>query len=132
MWTPGALSLFRITVKAQGRNTSCDSSALNNELEKNSSRNWTKVYYNKEKYSKCPVAQQPQPILTIVNCFSLLDNLQQEPEDFRFQDLVENAATVKNKNKHASKPQRNKILITGDSHTQEDAQLNCLIHSVTL
>jgi hypothetical protein len=65
------------TVNTQGRNTSYDSSALNSDLEKNTSGNGKKVYYTRQKYDKQPNAQQPQPIPTIMNHFLLLDNLQE-------------------------------------------------------
>jgi hypothetical protein len=89
------------TANTQGRNTSYDSSALNTTLEKTSG-NWKKVYYTRQKYNKQPDAQQPQPILTIVNNFSLPDNLQEESEAFHYTGFVVKRATVKNKNKCTS------------------------------
>jgi hypothetical protein len=53
-----------------------------------------------------------------MNNFSLLDNLQEESEAFKFHSFVEKTATVKNKNKFNSKPQKNKILTIGDSHAR--------------
>ena len=92
-------------------------SALNSDLEKNTSGNWRNVNYTRRKYNKWPDAQQ-QPIPTIMNHFMLPDNHQEESEVSHFPGLVEKTATVKIKNKCISKPQRNKILITGDSHAQ--------------
>jgi hypothetical protein len=86
------------TANTQGRNASYDLSALNSDLEKNISGNWRKVYYNRQKYNKQPDKQQ-QPVLTIVNRFSLPGNLQEESEAFQFPGLVEKTAPVKNKNK---------------------------------
>ena len=39
------------TVNTQGRNTSYDSSALNSDLEKNTSGNGRKVCYTRQKYT---------------------------------------------------------------------------------
>jgi hypothetical protein len=50
-----------------------------------------------------------------VNHFSLPGNLQELSEAFQFPGLAEKTAAVKNKNKLASKPQTNTILIIGDS-----------------
>jgi hypothetical protein len=66
------------TTNTQGRNSSYGLSALNSDLQKNTSGNWRIFSYTRRKYNKQPIAQQPQPILTIVNCFSLPDNLQEE------------------------------------------------------
>jgi hypothetical protein len=51
-----------------------------------------------------------------VNHFTLPDNHQEESEASHFPGLVEKIVTVTIKNKCISKPQRNKILIIGDSH----------------
>jgi len=53
-----------------------------------------------------------------VNCFTLPDNHQEESEASHFPGVVEKTATVKIKNKCLSEPQRNKMLIIGDSHTR--------------
>ena len=53
-----------------------------------------------------------------MNRFSLPDNLQEESEAFQFPGLFEKTATMKNKSYCTSKPQRNKILIPGDSHAR--------------
>jgi hypothetical protein len=53
-----------------------------------------------------------------VNRFTLADNHQEESEASHFPGLVGKIATVKIKNKCISKPQRNKILIIGDSHAR--------------
>jgi hypothetical protein len=94
-------------------------SVLNSDLEKNTSGSWRKVYCTRQKYNKQPDAQQPKPTTTIVNHCLLPDNLQEESEAFHFPGLVGKTATVKNKTKCTSKPQRNKILIIGDSHTRD-------------
>jgi hypothetical protein len=56
-----------------------------------------------------------------VNRFTLRDNHQEESEASHFPGLVEKTTTVKIKNKCISKPQRNKILIIGDSHARSCA-----------
>jgi hypothetical protein len=70
-------------------------SALNSILEKNTLGNWRKVYYTRRKYNKQPDAQQPQPLPTILNCFSLPDILQEDAEAFHYTGLVEKTATIK-------------------------------------
>jgi hypothetical protein len=70
-------------------------SALSNILEKNTPGNWRKLSYTRRKYNKQPDAEQPQPIPTILNCFSLPDILQEESEAFHYTGLVEKTATVK-------------------------------------
>jgi hypothetical protein len=105
------------TENTQGRNTSYDSSALNSDFEKKTSDNWRKVNYTRWKYNKQPDAQR-QPIPTIVNCFTPPVNHQEESEASHFPRLVEKTGTVKIKNKCISKPQRNNILIIGDSHAR--------------
>ena len=53
-----------------------------------------------------------------MNHFTLPDNHQEESDASHFPGLVEKTAIVKIKNKCISKPQRNKILIIGDSHAR--------------
>jgi len=78
---------------------------------------WRKVNYTRWKYNKQPDAHR-QPIPTIVNCFTPPVNHQEESEAFHFLRLAEKRANVKIKNKCISKPQRNNILIIGDSHAR--------------
>ena len=106
------------TADTQGKNASYDSSALNSDLEKNTSGNWRKVNHTRQKYYKQPDAQHPQPIPTTVNRFALPDNHQEKSEASHSAGLVEKTATAKIKNKCISEPQRNKILIIGDSHAR--------------
>jgi hypothetical protein len=47
------------TANTQGRNSSYSLSALNSDLEKNTSGNWRKFSCTRQKYNKQPVAQQP-------------------------------------------------------------------------
>jgi hypothetical protein len=58
---------------------------------------------------------------TFVKRFILPVNHQEELDASRFPGLVEKTATVNIKNKCISKPQRNKILIIGDSHARRCA-----------
>jgi len=82
-------------------------STLNSILEKNTLGNWRKVYYTRQKYNKQPDAQQPQPISTILNCFSLPDILQEESEAYHYTGLVEKTATVnKLKQMHLKTPEK--------------------------
>jgi hypothetical protein len=98
------------TANTQGRNASYDSSALNSDLEKNTSGIWRKVNYTRRKYNKQqPDVQRRQPIPTIVNRFTLPDNHQEESEASPFPGLVEKTAIVKIKNKCILKPHRNEI-----------------------
>ena len=53
-----------------------------------------------------------------MNRFTLPNNHQEESEASHFTGLVEKATTVKNKTRCISKPQRNKMLIIGDSHAK--------------
>jgi hypothetical protein len=53
-----------------------------------------------------------------VNHFTLPNNHQEVSEASHFPGLFEKTATLKIKNKCISKPQRNKILIIGDSHAR--------------
>jgi len=106
------------TANTQGRNTIYDSSARNSDLEENTSGNWGKVAYTRRKYNKQSDARRRQPIPTIVNCFTLPDSHREESEACHFTGLVEKIAAVQTNNKCISKPQRNKILILGDSHAR--------------
>jgi hypothetical protein len=72
------------TANTQGRNATYGLSALNSDLEKNTLGNWRKVNYTRRKYNKQPDAQQRQPIPTIVKCFTLPDNHQEESEASHF------------------------------------------------
>jgi len=72
------------TANTQGRNSSYGLSALNCDLEKNTSGNWRKFSYTRRKYNKQPVAQQPQPIPTVMNRFLLPDNHQEESRSLSF------------------------------------------------
>jgi len=72
------------TANTQGRYSSYGLSALNSDLEKNTSGNWRKFSYTWQNYNKQPVAQQPQPIPTIVNRLSLPDILQEESRSLSF------------------------------------------------
>ena len=105
------------TANTQGRNTIDNSSDGKIDLEKNTSGNWKKVNHTRQKY-KQPDAQHPQPIPTTVNRFALPDNHQEKSEASHSAGLVEKTATAKIKNKCISEPQRNKILIIGDSHAR--------------
>ena len=106
------------TADTQVRNATYTSNARKIDLEKNTSGNWRKVTYTRWIYNRQPDAEQRQPIPTIVNRFTLPSNHQKESEASHFTGFVEKTTTVKNKTRCISKPQRNKILIIGDSHAR--------------
>jgi len=81
------------TANTQGRNPMYDLSALNGDLEKNTSGNWRKFIYTRRNHNKQPNAQQRQPIPTSVNRFTLPDNHQEGSEASYFSGLVEKTAT---------------------------------------
>jgi hypothetical protein len=85
-----------------------------------------KVAYIRRKYKQLG-AQKRQPIPTIVKRFTPPDNHQEESAASHFTGLVEKTTTVKNKTRCISKPQRNKILIIGDSHAYLTKKKNYLI-----
>ena len=67
------------TANTQSRNASYDSSALNSDLEKNTSGTWRKVNYTRRKYNKKSDAQQqqqqqqqqPKPTIVIISCYQI-------------------------------------------------------------
>jgi hypothetical protein len=104
-----------ISTTTESNYNSISSAGGNNDDDLNK---WKQAAARRRKSKKSHSLQLIQPIPTMNNQFSTLDNLQDHTEDPLQSVLTDTLKTVINKNKCISKPQKKRITVTGGSHAR--------------
>ena len=91
---------------------------MNHDSRNNNSNEWKLVSANKDRVNRKTPLHQSQPILTIINQYIILDDLQNKFQSPQRHEHV-NKMTLKSKNiKYTLKPRKKKIIVIGDSHAR--------------